>query len=345
MIMAKPDKIEVLQIAEIECPPMWNARTYDDTSDPVEGSEDEGATFGQLVVSIERDGQDTPVIVRANKPGSKKPFFLVAGYRRIMAISKIADKKGDKAPTIKAIVRELDDLEARRLNVRENTARDGLKGADLVWAVRDLLDLQKKNGGGKKLTQQEWGDDLGLSQGYMGSLIKIAEHIPPAVKVKDGDKDVHVLDAWRNALKPISVAAMKDVAEQPTYEEKASKYLELSRKGSDKESDGSNNTTNWHDAGKRRAKEIGGFIGRLVKADLISLNYDESKDFFTESIGTAKEHGPLFKLNKAATAKEIAVYVNTANRAYNEALKDEASSEEEDSKGKSVKNGGVRAEA
>lgn len=181
----------------------WNSRAERNVQDM---ADTESAGFDGFEANIKTSGQITAIILRKTNgktlSGAKtdKEFEVVVGFRRFRAISAINAKKqkGDKSPlipnlpdgTILAEIRDIKtDTEARILNGQENTLRKNLKAPDLVFLVRDLA--------GKGMNQVPISEALGITQGWVSKLLKVAG-LPLAV-----------LDHWRDE-KPIAAVQTKD---------------------------------------------------------------------------------------------------------------------------------------
>jgi ParB/RepB/Spo0J family partition protein len=184
----KDDKVVIqLPLGEISVDYSWNARSKRDVtaaqSDGVLNAEEnmkEGGGFEGLCTSILANGQDSPIVVR--KVGMGVPYELVCGFRRYTAVLKLNEKKlvipGLKAGCIMAMVRELSPLDARLLNLRENTDRSNLTPPDLVWGILQLR--------GMKVLQI--AKALNVSESYIYKLVKIADLPLPIVNHWRGDK-------------------------------------------------------------------------------------------------------------------------------------------------------------
>ncbi len=198
--MAKPtekplEKIVKLPTSQILVQNDWNGRTVDwkgiklkqpelklDGKEPKDdGSpvlDDQPTRFHELLASIRKVGQDDAVDVRPNTdPKTKKryPWVLMAGFQRYHAILMIAAERKIKDPTIKCIVRDVDSLEARRRNIRENASRENLTVPDLSWSVHQLW-LES----GKRMASTEIAKDIGKAQTYVSRMLVIMEKMPTA---------------------------------------------------------------------------------------------------------------------------------------------------------------------
>ena len=259
---ATSDKILVLSLGEIDVDLKWNSRSPAEASG---GPDEESDGFAGLVKSIAINGQDTPVSVRPSG-NPKKPYRLVAGFRRFAAISKIADETGDKKPTIKAIVSNLTDEQARYLNLRENTARDDLSGPDLAFGVFELAKLNPK------LTGTAIAEGLGMNQGYISRLLRIMQGVKPSITA-----------SWRAAAIKLSGEEMETlIGKGPSEQETL--YTEMTRTKGEKGT--SNRGPNgWIETAKTAAQAIGTMLGNLAREGQIEL-INDSDNFFGDNIRT-----------------------------------------------------------
>lgn len=193
------DKFEILPLDKIVVDPKENARLSIASGDSSEDRHD----FDLLVDGIRAKGQDTPVMVRPVKGGK---YELVAGYRRVAAIAKIAETDGVKAPTVKAIVRDMSDDEKYSLNMRENTERDNLRVPDVAFGVGRMIASQKERGTYKSTS--DVARELGLSQSYVSKLEKIA-----------GSLDSKLFKAWREERAPRPYLEVWAIAQKPKAEQ------------------------------------------------------------------------------------------------------------------------------
>jgi len=304
----KPSNETVLKIplSEITADFAWNGRSGKWTE--ADGAEDKH-DFALLVLDIKTNGQDTPVHVRPKKSG--KGYILVAGFRRFAAISKIAEEAGGKSSvkdaTIDAIVKSYSDIEARTFNIRENTAREDLKAADLVWSVADLLAAYKA-GGKTPPTDEAFAALISKSQPYTSKLLRIAKNVPEKLLAK-----------WRAAEVIVTVDNMDGIARLSDAAAMEAKFKELvsSKEGAT----GNAGKNRWIDTAKKKAIEIGTLIGnleRLEKIDSHGLNFEDDDDM-----------AACMTIKKEATAAQRRAIGKEANKAYHAAIK--APSSEDDS--------------
>lgn len=289
------DQIILVPLKDIIAEAQFNGRSGDFTAD--KGGEEDN-DFDALVESIKTKGQDEPVRV---VPKGKK-FYLVAGFRRFAAISKIADEKKDPNATIKAIAREMSAVEMRSLNLRENTSRDQLKGADLAWSIHDLWKLM----GGTETSDVAVAKEIGLSQPYVSRLLRIMREVV-----------TKVTDSWRNSPVKVSTGEMETLIKVPKDEQMAA-YKKLLGKKEDSASEKGPGA--WVESAKKNAAKIAALLGKLEKNELIdttNLKFGDHIDY-------------LLKIKKTATAKQRSAIIKAADNAYQEALTAEEEVEEEE---------------
>lgn len=186
-----------VDLSKIHADYSWNSRSERNVQDM---ADTESAGFEAFEANIGTAGQITAIILRNTNgktlSGQKtdKPYEVVVGFRRFRAISNLHAKKVKlpnlPAGTILAEIRDFkSEIEARLLNGQENTLRKNLKAPDLVFLASGLA-----KGG---MNQVPIGEALGITQGWVSKLLKIAS-LPPAV-----------LAHWRDE-KPIPAVQTKD---------------------------------------------------------------------------------------------------------------------------------------
>lgn len=302
MATKKLESISEIPLKDIIANFEWNARSGDFRADA--GGEDDEQTFEGLVNSIKSRGQDTAVTVR---PKGKK-FELTAGFRRYAAISRIAEETKNPNATIKAIVKNQNDIEARSENIRENTARDDLKGPDLAWSVHQLYTLQTA-ASSTPPTDSALAEEIGMSQPYISKLLRIMKGVT-----------TKVTDQWRNSKVAVSVNDMVTLIGKPKNEQEEEFKRLVDSKGGVSGGQGAHSGTAWLDSAKKKAADIGSLFGKLEKEELIDtagLSFDTHIDF-------------LIKVNKKATARHRAQIAKAAQKAYDTALNAEDSAPVED---------------
>lgn len=91
-----------------------------------------GASIEELAKSMSHEGQLEPAIVRPNQDANGPRYIMVAGERRL----KAAEQAGLK---LKAVVRDVTEEEARRIQLAENIHREILSQLEIARAVKDDL--------------------------------------------------------------------------------------------------------------------------------------------------------------------------------------------------------------
>ncbi len=117
-----------------------------------------------LKSSIEREGQQFPVVLR----GARPPYQIVCGFRRVSALHELGRSR------VKAIVvPDLSEDEAYRLSVVENQERASLGELDLANAVVKLRSQGKK--------EDEIAGVLGRSRRQVQRYFEVSR-FPPEIK-------------------------------------------------------------------------------------------------------------------------------------------------------------------
>jgi len=238
--------IEKLPFKDLVIRDDWNSRTLD-----MESSGTDDQSFSDLVQSISEKGQEQPVKVRPIKGGK---YELVAGFRRAHALLVVAENRLEKNPTIRAIVREMTDIEAIEANALEN-AQEPLRPADKCFSIGRLSDALSATG--KDLDQATLATRVGMSQGFASKMLTIWKGLTktrfaewramkapiPYPKVVEIAKlrGTEQTEAWVEATRP---------ATEPTESSKKKKKLEKLCK---------------------EAERVGAIIGRLERAECIKL--------------------------------------------------------------------------
>jgi len=269
------DKMTWIALTDIVVRPEWNARGGDWTKavDP-----ETGEGWEQFAANIKENGVKVPVEARPAKGGKVE---LVSGFRRHKAATEAGLKE------IPVIVRELSEEEARLANIRENTARQNLRGADLAWALNELV---KEN----PVYRQAGGDTLlathvGLGQPHVSKLTKIM-----------ADTKVGITKQWRDATVPISIREIYAVAGLPKEKQDAAWAEVLGAKSANGASKGPNA---WKDAVRKKAHDFGFQLGTLVRLELILDVKGDWRDVLEAAI---KMPGEKCKINdKISFAKHL----------------------------------------
>lgn len=287
------DVIVHIPLSEIDADFKWNSRSGILSED---SGDDERSNFSELKSSIRANGQDTPVDVRLKKSG--KGYLLTTGFRRFTALKQIADEDKNKTATVKAIVRNDNEVQARARNLRENAARDNLKGADLAYGVHDLYTQYKAAGGAP--SSVSISAELGKNQGYINRLMNIMQKCKPSIT-----------QTWREAPFAITVNEMLEISKyEPDRQEKA--FEELLKAKGGKAGDATRGKDGWIDTAVKKAETVGQLLGSLEKAGLINT---DDLDF------DIPEHLALcVKFKKEATPGQRNKIAKALSKSYEAAL-------------------------
>lgn len=311
------EKVESVLCSEIEVDHKWNSRFSVDISALVgkDGQEEtEENTRKSLRNSIETVGQQDPVVLRRMPKGSKKPYFLVSGFRRYDAIMAIANEKGNKAPSIKAFVRDMSDKQAREENMRENTARANLSGPDLCFGIGQILDAYRKEKQPEP-SSVNLAASLGMSQGYTNNLMTIWRKVKPSI-VKD----------WRESPVKLTVVDMYGISKHDTPEKQQEAY-DAKKTRKDDTGAGNRGPNAWVDSAVKAGQTIGTLLGKLARDGALEILGD---NFFGDNVRT------LVKFKTDATESQVDKIAHATEEAFTAALNSEESEEEkENAKGKS----------
>lgn len=153
--------------------------------------------FNELVKSIEQDGIIVPLIARPI-PGGK--YDLRAGFRRYKAAQKL------KLETVPVLVRELTDLEALSVTIKENLDRSNLTPLEEAAAVASYTE--------RGLTHQQVAAEFGRTPGWVArraQLLKLGEDWRKALADSE-----HWLSRWPIASLEL-VAALNEEQQQKLW--------------------------------------------------------------------------------------------------------------------------------
>lgn len=296
--MFQPDPNTVVQIllTDIIADEKWNCRSG---KWELNDGDDEAQQFEDLVQSIVVNGQEEPVDVRHHptKPGY---YLLTAGFRRHRAIQHIATK--DPNTTIRCIVRESDNIQARVRNLSENACRQNITTPDLAWG---LAELQKTAiAEGQPLTVGKMAALIGKSESYVGHLLAIMTKCKPAITKK-----------WRSMSKNIGVHAMYMIALLPKADQDAAfaaLLVPIESKNSPECTSAYQKT--WVDSAKRKAFTAGILLGQLESHGFIS----------TDNINFGKHIHYIVALRDSCTSAQRESIAGYAYRGYQQGKQREA---------------------
>ena len=310
----------------------WNCRGERRIQDM---ADTESSGFEGFGANIRASGQITPVILRNTEgktlAGTKtdKPYELVVGFRRMRAITLLntkgeldrakAEGRANVVPnlpngTIMGIVRDVGSAaQARILNGQENLLRANLKAPDLVFLAKEL----SKSG----LNQQGIGDALGVTQGWVSRLLKVAG-LPPAVlsnwrdgtpippiTVKDGTYEItkEMAKSQKEMTEP-DIRALADLKCGP--EEITARYIR-SVMPTPHQGDGPGTAEPEKDKVLEEVKAIAALMGCMVRAGVLE---NGSLDW-TRVIGRKKDNYPI-DCGKDASQNRLCELGDAAQEAF-----------------------------
>lgn len=305
------EKVEAVLCSEIEVDNKWNSRYSVDITSVIgkDGvDETDHNTRKTLEDSIESEGQKEPVVLRKLPKGAKKPYFLVSGYRRYYAIMAIATKGGNKAPTIKAFIRDMTEAEARKENLRENTARSDLSGQDLCYGIGQVCDAYRKEK--KEIPSTQLAASLGLSQGHTNMLMTIWKSTKPSI-VKD----------WRESqgTSRITVKDMYAISKLDSPEKQQEAYDKKKSEKTSEESASKRGPGAWVDSAVKAGTVIGTILGKLARDGALEIIGD---NFFGDNVRT------LVKFKDDATDEQVQKISDATEKAFADAYESEETEEE-----------------
>ncbi len=247
------EETKYVRLSEIKVDYDWNCRQgrWQDEPAPEEGKDAPAGSFWSLYQSLLANGQDDPVVVIPTG-NDKQPYFLVAGFRRTAALTKIAENKIDvprggssKDPLVLVQVRALSEGEAKALNLRENIERKGIRPVD---TARIVWELSKENPDSKhKMVATEIAAKIGMGNSNTSQMVRIMGGLskPVAERWKDeASLDVVSLDAWEK------------IAQKPKGEQNAEVEKVVKAKTEKK-------TNQWIETAKRESYALGQLFGHL----------------------------------------------------------------------------------
>ena len=236
----------------------WNSRSGDYTKSEggtEKSGEKLGDSFSALVADVKQNGIQEPVVIRPTPKDSKhkQPYMLVEGFRRCKAALQAG------LDCVPARIRNLSEVEARFANIRENTARENLKSADLAWSISELARLDPS------LTDSAIALQICRSQAYVSKLHSIMK-LP---------KDI--VGAWRHGsvftmTDGTKKAATGEISVKQMYELCALKDNELQKKAfeglvnktvGDKSDGKAAGKKGWYHALKAKTESLGNTLGIL----------------------------------------------------------------------------------
>lgn len=258
-VVASVDKEESLTVPLKDIDVSFeNTRTGDFTKGDSEPTEKGGQSFQELKDSIKLGGQRTAVVVR--RKGKK--LQLISGFRRYTAIKQLALENGDKEPTIKVVIKELDDLQAVIENVTENN-RENLTGPDLAFGLWKILNLAESRG--QKMSDRVLADLVGKNNTYVSQLLKIIRKAPKIAKM------------WHDAEHQLSVKDMTGLAKVEGAGDQLAAYNDLLKDKAPKDPNKGGSSKGpggkpWIESAIDRVSKTAYIMGRLQQRGCVNLS-------------------------------------------------------------------------
>lgn len=275
-----------IEISKIVADEKWNVRSIGWK----QSSGDETAhDFDLLVASIKEHGVQTAILVRPN-PKKADTFLLVAGFRRLAAATAAGLK------VIPATVKELSDAQARAENIRENTEREDLGVADLVFGVKELDAAMAP----KSMTETELGSAIGKSQTYAGKLRKLAHGLT-----------ADVLKKWRESRVAIKYADMLVIAGLDAAKQAEAFAKLVGSKEEGEEEKGKSGKAGQLEKLKKQAAHIGHVLGTAMFLEVIK---EQEVDF------AVFPWDDFMDLKTELKGKNLKAVVEAAEEAFSEAV-------------------------
>jgi ParB-like nuclease domain len=255
----------------IKCDLDWNGRNKvfvsQTATEDKDLSDKESSSFGMLKASIAANGQNDPIEIRPNPSAKtdKKPFMVVAGHRRFVAVQQLNDEKtpppGMMRGTIRCIVLpEMSELDALWRNSEENINRQETTYADRVQWYK-VLKAQNEN-----LKPDDFRTRWGVSQGYVSKIENCAKGLTP-----------QVFESWRNSTVGIKggIDAMVRISkiEDPGAQWKAWEEAKGAGSPSTAEKTEDEKRAEKVKSVTAKAAEIGRLIGTLAKLEVIDVDH------------------------------------------------------------------------
>lgn len=305
---SKEEKIVFIPLKDIVADTSWNSRTGDTSAE----SPEETASYRELFNSIKASGGVNKDAIKVRPKGSNK-FSIVYGFSRFSVVSKLAEgyltpsetkPQGEKIkePVIKCVIEELDELEARAENMRENVSHRSLKASDSAFG---LFDLKKQYlAKGVTPTDNQLTDKIGMNQSYGNKLLNIMQKVKPVI-----------LTNWRKAALQLNVGEMLNVSKvDPDRQQE--EYDKLVGK-KDKTKTPQEKGMAQHKSDCKIAAKWATFLGKLEREALIST---DNLDFVT--------HLDFILKLKSDTPARRAKVSQAAEEAYQKALTEQEAPEE-----------------
>jgi len=213
---------------------------------------DELKDIDDLMASIKSVGLQVPLTVleSAIMPGHKeKRYYLIVGFRRHEAISRIRAQDANAFKTVEVKKFKGSAAEAQVLNITENIQRSELTPLEVCKGVDILLNLGYK--------QKDIADKIGKSQTWVSNAMQFKRRATPQLQdaVKDGD---------------VSYGFARDIATLPDKDQR-------DRVKQIKDSGSTDDGSSAKDVETGVRKEVRESSGRIIRPSTAEIRYEVQK--------------------------------------------------------------------
>lgn len=236
--------------------------------------------FEELKRSIATSGQDTPVLLRPH-PEVTGRYMVVFGHRRVRAARALNR-------SVRAVVKEMDDVAHVLAQGQENTARADLSFIEKALFAKNLNDLGQE----KDVIQQA----LTIDGTLLSRMLSVARTIPAHVVEAIGPAKQIGRDRWEDFKKLMAEEANHKVADHilamegfdkldsdTKFEVVHSKLAEAGRAPKRRSAKAAAAKRTWT-AGKGRIKGVIGRAGRAYNISLTSKDSAAFGEFLSENL-------------------------------------------------------------
>lgn len=236
--------------------------------------------FDELKASIASSGQDTPVLLRPH-PEAVNRYMVVFGHRRV----RVARALGR---SVRAVVKEMDDVAHVLAQGQENTARADLSFIEKALYAKSLHDL----GQAKEVIQQA----LTIDGTLLSRMLSVAGTVPGHVIAAIGPAKQIGRDRWEDFKKLMAVKSNVTVVDRvlttdgfdqldsdTKFEILHSKVTEAGRAPRRRAAKATPAKRTWT-AGEGRIKGVSGRSGRAYTISLTSKDSAGFGEFLSENL-------------------------------------------------------------
>lgn len=226
---------------------------HDDITNP----RDELKDIDDLMASIKSVGLQVPVTVlheenkRAKEDERRDRYFLIVGFRRYAAITRIREQDPNAFRTVEVKKFKGSIAEAQVLNITENIQRSDLTPIEICRGVEILLNLGYK--------QKEIADKIGKSQTWVSNAMQFKRKATPQLQ-----------DAVREGQ--VSYGFARDIATLPDREQRE-RVQQIRESVQEKES-GSGKNAKAKEVETEVRKEVRQSSGRIIRPSTAEIRYE-----------------------------------------------------------------------